>query len=186
MEATNLFESAITWLQHNYAAVPFYTERDIVWTVQTHLTREIARQQLPYRVFNDYPMLPGRRRALSADLVLLNQAGMVVVAAEFKYEPSHKRQDIWPGKFPVVFWGDAGVGKDIGRIHDFVALQKAQVAYALFIDEGGTVRQRPPHPGSAWRHWGTYDTPTLEVAVLWAQVATSAPTLPAQVDRELG
>jgi hypothetical protein len=52
---------------------------------------------------------------------------LVEVAAEFKYEPSHKRKyntsqgnvgDIWHTKFgpTVVFWGDDGVGKDIKRI----------------------------------------------------------------------
>ena len=38
-------------------------------------------------------------------------------------------------KFPVVFWGDEGVGKDVKRIHEYVEKGKAQLAIAIFIDE---------------------------------------------------
>jgi len=38
-----------------------------------------------------------------ADLALVSPDGPVVVAAEFKYEPSHRRADILRTKFPVVF-----------------------------------------------------------------------------------
>ena len=51
MEATELFENAIAWLQGRYA--DFY--------------REIENQGLPYRVFNDHTILPRIR----ADLAIL-------------------------------------------------------------------------------------------------------------------
>jgi hypothetical protein len=115
----------------------------------------IQDRRLPYEVFNDYPMLPGTRRSLSADLVIRKPSGKVLVAAEFKYEPSHSRPEVkgHPGKLPVVFWRSEGVAKDIMRIAEFVGQGATETAFALFIDEGGHFRHRPPHPGSDWHDW---------------------------------
>jgi hypothetical protein len=99
MEATELFERAMGWLQENYANFQFFVERDVVWTMQTYIIRQIKEQGLPYRVFNDFPLLPGNRRSLCADLAILasNKNDLAEVAVEFKYEPSHRRSgiDIW-------------------------------------------------------------------------------------------
>jgi hypothetical protein len=58
-------------------------------------------------LFNDYPLLPSTRHALSTDLVIRDAGKEVLVAAEFKYEPSHRRAEFFalPGKLAVVFWG---------------------------------------------------------------------------------
>lgn len=152
--AVELFENTLDWLQENYFNYRFFCERDIVWTLQTHLQQKIDQSKLPYQVFNDFPMLPGENRHLSADLVILTPAYGVQVAAEFKYEPFHERNDIQKQKLPVVFWGNDGVGKDIRRIHEFVEKGKARVAYSIFIDEGGYFRKRPPHGQSIWKEWG--------------------------------
>ena len=58
-------------------------------TVQNRSIDEVSRQCLPYRVFNDFPVLKGKHRGISADLVLLGAEERVEVAAEFKYEPAH-------------------------------------------------------------------------------------------------
>lgn len=63
--AVALFEEAISWLREHYDEFEFWNERDLVWTVQTRLRRVIRDRQLPYTIFNDYPMLPGHA-ALSA------------------------------------------------------------------------------------------------------------------------
>jgi len=151
MQKTNaLFEETLDWLKQNYSCFRFFVECDLVWTVQMHLLDSIQERGLPYKVFNDYPMLPGKHRALSSDLAILNSLDEVEVAAGFKYEPSHKRNDIPSTKFPVVFWGADGVQKDIQRIQEFVRIRKAVVAYALFFDEGGSFSHPPPHPNSKW------------------------------------
>lgn len=129
-------------------------ERDIVWTIQKNLQQQIDKHALPYQVFNDYPMLPGLHRSLSADLVIRALNNGAEVAVEFKYEPAHERNDILRQKLPVVAWGDDGVGKDVKRIHEFVEKGKTKAAYSLFIDEGGSFRERPPHPQSKWKEWG--------------------------------
>ena len=152
--ATDLLENALEWLRENYSNFRFFAERDVVWTVQMRLIKVIEAQQLPYTVFNDYPILPGKRRSLSADLAILSRDGSVQVAVEFKYEPSHSRRDILSSKFPVVSWGADGVGKDMNRVQEFVAKGKARVAYAVLVDEGGYFRSRPPHPGGKWVDWG--------------------------------
>ena len=98
-----LFEEALDWLREHYGQFEFWVERDLVWTVQTRLRTLIRERSLPFEVFNDYPLLPGSR----CDLVICNVGKEVLVAAEFKYEPSHGRAEFaaLPGKLPVVFWG---------------------------------------------------------------------------------
>ena len=170
MEAAVVFESAIEWLRDNYSSFGFVAERDIVWTLQKHLKEALRENGLSHEVFNDYPMLPGKRRALSTDLVVRDSSGVVEVAAEFKYEPSHRRPDILPNKLPVVFWGAEGVAKDVLRAREYVERGKARVAYAIFIDEGGYFRHREPHPGSVWKDWGDCGSLVFDVSVLWSKV----------------
>ena len=161
MQAVGLFENAISWFQENYGNFRFFTERDIVWTVQTHIIRLIEKQNLAYRIFHNFPVLPGK----TTDLAILRPDNSIEVAAEFKYEPSHGRKftDIWPSKLPVVFWED-GVGKDMERIREFVSKGRAEVAYLILIDEGGYFRWREPFSGSEWIDWQN------GVSVLWARV----------------
>ena len=172
--ASELFETSIAWLRDNYSNFRFFQERDLVWTVQTHINEKIEEQELPYQVFNDYPMLSGKRRSLSTDLAILNQNGIVEVAVEFKYEPSHSRSDILPTKFPVVSWGNDGVGKDVERIHNFVDKGVAEVAYSIFIDEGSHFRNRNPHSGSKWLEWNIEPRHLSRVSVLLAQRKVSS------------
>lgn len=167
-EATELFESAMAWLQQNYAGFRFFVERDVVWTVQTRVIELIETHILPYRVFNDYPILSGNRRSICVDLAILDCTDSVELAAEFKFEPDHRRSDVWPTKFPVVFWGHDGVGKDVERIQTFVSCGAARAAYSVFIDEGGAFRHRIPHGGSRWIDWEPAGTAARPVSVLWA------------------
>ena len=153
-EADRLIKDALSWLQANYSDFAFFVERDVVWTLQLRLSKQIKDSNLTYRIYNDYPMLAGSHRSLSADIVILDNADRVAMAAEFKYEPSHLRKDILQNKLPVVAWGKDGVGKDVTRINEFVARGKAKVAYAIFIDEGGYFCRRLAHPGSEWLEWG--------------------------------
>ena len=101
--ATQLFEEAILWLRANYKNYRFFVERDIVWTIQTHVISVIEKEKLPYKVMNDYPILHGKRRSLCADIAILGLDELSELVAEFKYEPAHKREDIPRSKFPVVF-----------------------------------------------------------------------------------
>jgi len=170
--AFELFEDTLSWLRNNYSNFRFFTERDVVWTVQTQLAKQIGEGGLPFKVFNDYPMLKGNRRSLSADLAILNAEGSVEAAIEFKYEPSHKRGgiDILNQKFPVVIWSD--VCKDVDRIHEFISQGKAQHAYAVFIDEGGYFCKRSAYVRSKWLQWVQNDG----VWLLYAHAASSTTT----------
>ena len=152
-EAEVLFFRALDWLRDHYAEFVFYVERDIVWTIQKKLNELIATEHLPFRVFNDYPMLSGAPPQRRADLAILKDDDQVLLAVEFKYEPSHARNDIPKTKLPVVFWGMDGVAKDIDRIGKFVTECTAEIALSIFIDEGGAFRHRPAHPGSKWIDW---------------------------------
>ena len=164
-----LFEEAMAWLHERYDEFEFWVERDLVWTVQSRLRKMIQERSLPFGVMNDYPLIPGPRRGFSADLVIRDTESRVLVAAEFKYEPSHRRTELLPGKLPVVVWGDDGVAKDIQRIRDFVEQGVARVGFAVFIDEGGYFRHRSAHPGAAWNDWPPSRLGGHQVSVLWAR-----------------
>jgi hypothetical protein len=79
-----LFEETVGWLRENYGQFEFWVERDLVWTLQTCLRMTVRERGLPFAVLSDYGMLPGPRRSLSADLVIREATGQVLVAAEFK------------------------------------------------------------------------------------------------------
>jgi hypothetical protein len=49
-----LIEEAVDWLREHYGEFEFWVERDLVWTVQTHLRQVIGERGLPYLVLNDY------------------------------------------------------------------------------------------------------------------------------------
>ncbi len=125
-------------------------ERDLVYAVQVRLWQQVRERGLDWLIFNDYPMLPGSTRSLSADLVVRARAGDVLVAAEFKFEPAHSRADL-SHKFPVTGWADSL--KDISRIRDFVSAGRAPIAYAVLVDEGRYFRPRPAHVGGEWIDW---------------------------------
>ncbi len=161
MKAPELFEYSIRLLKQRYPNYRFFTERDVVWTVQMQLIKYIEHHDLPYRVFNDYG-LGSRRRA---DLVILDNDS-VEVAVEFKYEPSRNRNsnagvDIPATKFPVVFWEE--VQKDVKRVQDFVKLKQSNVAYSVFIDEGSAFNWREAPAGSEWISWHK------GISVLWSR-----------------
>lgn len=157
--ASALIEEALGWLREHYGAFEFMVERDLVWTLQTYLRGVVAERGLPYLVLSDYPMLSGSRRSVFADLVIREKLTGAIVAAEFRYEPEHRRTEFlaMPDKLPVAAWGAEGVAKDISRSRSFVEQGAATAAFAVLIDEGRYFRHRPPHPGSQWVDW---DKPT--------------------------
>ena len=162
MDAAALFEKTMDWLRDSYEEHRFFVERDVVWTAQLRLLRELDDANLPYRALNDYTLFEKTR----ADLALLN-GGAVEVAAEFKYEPSHARSgEFGDGKFPVVDW--RAVEKDAQRVREYVAQGRAKTAYAVLIDEGGYFRKPAPSPESEWRDWGN------GVWALWTKVDAGA------------
>jgi hypothetical protein len=173
--ASALIEEAVDWLREHYGEFDFWVERDLVWTVQTRLRQVIRGRGLPYLVLNDYPMLAGSRRSVSADLVVRDRRTGAMVAAEFKYEPAHWRTEFMamPGKLPVVVWGAEGVAKDVGRIRAFVEQGVASVAFAVFIDEGRHFRHRAPHPGSRWVDWDATTAEGAAPSVLWTRWPTA-------------
>lgn len=148
-----LLLEALEWLAATYRQHRFFNERDLVWTLQRWLLTRIESEGLPYRLFHDYPMAPGQKGNLCGDLVVLDVQGFPELVVEFKFEPDHRRTDVWPTKFPVVLWGMEGVGKDIERVRVWVEEGRAAVGYALLCDEGRHFRRREPHPGSRWVDW---------------------------------
>ena len=150
-DAELLFLEALQWLGGTYGERVFYVERDVVYTVQTKLNALLTGARTPWTVYNDYPMIPGPRRSLSADLAIVDAAGGVAIAVEFKYEPCHRRHDVLKYKLPVVEW--AGVVKDTVRVQEFVNTEKAVVGYAVCIDEGGSLARRDLSIYSETRRW---------------------------------
>jgi hypothetical protein len=126
-DAEALFREALEWLGANYGSRVFYFERDIVYTLQSQLVIRVDQERLPFRVYNDYPIFPLQYRSLSADLALVAGSKEVLLTAEFKYEPCHRRQDLLKTKLPLTEWKaimrdtEAGAavragGEDQGRL----------------------------------------------------------------------
>jgi hypothetical protein len=162
-EAARLFDDALTWFHDTYASHRFYTERDVVWTLQKWLALESATRGLPYQTYNDFGVEPGLRRALSADIALVVPGESPDLAVEFKYEPSHLRDDIPRSKIPVVGW--TAVLQDVERIHRWVAEARIKAGAAVLIDEGRFFRAKVPAPGSMWMDWGSRGAPELDVSI---------------------
>lgn len=140
-----IFEGVFNEFKEKYQKNFFYTERDIVWTIQKRLKERIVKLGLEniYTVFNEYPLLKGKKRANSTDLVIKNR-GVVEIALEFKYEPNHNREgiDIPKEKFPVTSLNL--IKKDEEKIKLLIKggeLKRGEMrpgrAIAIVIDEGG-------------------------------------------------
>lgn len=164
-----LFEGGMAWLKDTYNSHHFFQERDIVWTLHLYFLRIVEERGLPYRIFSGHRMYLDRQ--LSADLVIVGSDTRVDVAAEFKYEPDRRRQDlIAPNavpKWPVVVWKD--VEADVFRAKAFVLEERARTAYSVFIDEGGYFRERTPPPGSEWRDWTPSESSRGSLSILWSR-----------------
>ena len=143
LHSPQLFEEALNWLRSNYGQHNFFAERDIVWTLQTHLIKEIKKQDLSLKVYDNHKVFERK----SADLVVADESDSPEIIVEIKYEPDHKRADIWAGKLnpSKVFWNssrDGGVVPDIVRVRKFVNQGIARVGYSIFIDEGSHFSKR--------------------------------------------
>jgi len=172
MEALTLFQESLNWLKDNYHTFEFFMERDVVWTMQNHLREKIKALGLSYRVVNDWPMIKNSKRSLCADLVILN-GDQIMLAAEFKYEPNHKRKlDYSENKLKanVVFWsGEHSVEEDIRRIKEFRSNEQCSadfVGVTIFIDEDGRFYNKQTNfPGSSWQQWNN----SVAVLISWAK-----------------
>jgi len=168
MDARELFEQSLKWLEETYSQKKFFTERDIVWTIQNYLSEQIAKNNLPYKVLCEWPITTdGNKKSSWADLVIMKGLD-IEIAAEFKYEPNHKRiEDFSVNKLKndVVFWDKQGVGEDVQRVKKFSEERKAKTACSIFIDEGKRFRKREAFNGSQWHDWKNAD---VSVLICWA------------------
>jgi len=183
MEADVIFEKALDWLKTNYEKFHFHKERDIVWTIQKKITEIIKENDFPFVVYDEYPIRPGNRSSIRVDIAILRknfiipkQGNIIEVAAEFKYEPDHNREDMLTyfydaqgnkkTKFPLVFWKD-GVGKDIEIAKEYFSLKLAKASYSIFIDEGGYFRKNTPFIGSKWVDFPLDSNKLKKISILW-------------------
>ena len=140
MTATELFKSALHYLEKNYFKYTFFTERDLVWTMQNHINKLISEKELHLIGVSEYVLTKGQR----VDLVIVKKTSdllyrwePVEVAIEFKYEPDKERRgiDIPKGKFPVTEW--SAIEKDFKKMNELCSKNISKCGYTLLIDEGG-------------------------------------------------
>lgn len=86
--AATLFEDALDWLHEGYFTHRFYAERDLVWTLQKWLQDQVTEQHLPFRVYNDFPILPGNRRRLCTDLAIVDAANRILGVSQSRRLPA--------------------------------------------------------------------------------------------------
>lgn len=72
-EASIIFEKTIDWVKENYEKFHFHKERDIVWTIQKKITETILESNLPYKMYDEYPIMPGNRRSITVDKLSLEK-----------------------------------------------------------------------------------------------------------------
>ncbi len=154
---SSLFEESLTWLQANYRSFCFFMERDIVWTLQTHMIEEAERRRLPVWIYDNHKLAGGKQ----VDLAIIKKDDSTLTAVEIKYEPDHHRAtlDISAGKlFPSrVFWNSkkyGGVEPDIDRVRKFIAERVANHGFFILIDEGSHFTKMPLPEGATWMDWG--------------------------------
>ncbi|MCK6479425.1 MAG: hypothetical protein L6R43_04535 [Planctomycetes bacterium] len=153
--AVDLFEGAVRRLFENFGSHRFFTERDVVAEVQRALLRIIETHHLPLGVFHDFRIGSKRGKGPVADLVIVGENEVVLLASEWKFEPNHaratgERRDLLERKFPVVIWQE--VVKDMDRARDFAESHGVPVSYAILVDEGGHFRERKHKGiGCGWR-----------------------------------
>lgn len=145
-----LFDSTVKRLQQNYTSYRFFKERDIEWTLQLSLWREIENRHLPLAVLENHKMPDGGQVDLA---IIQHQTQSVLCVAELKYEPDHLRRDIPAKKFPKVVW-NTEVMHNIARLRKLVEAGKTKVGYLLFIDEGSHHAPYHKEGGAQWLSWG--------------------------------
>lgn len=149
--ADSLFLGSLEWLAHAYSCREFFVERDVVYSLQQDLRDRLAADGRGWRVYNDYPMINGPRRAFSADLAVISPTRAVVLAAEFKFEPCRRRDDVLAAKLPVTVWAD--ILKDVDRVETFVRGGYATIAYAILVDEDRRYAARDTSRFSQTQQW---------------------------------
>ena len=181
IRSAELFERAFDELVRDYDSCRFFCERDIEWTLQRTLWRDIERRGLPLAAFNQYAIAPGqwldlavRSHSLLAASLGATSSSAIPVGIELKYEPSHSRRDIAPSKFDVCDFN--AVLRDVDRVEAWVAAGRIEEGFAVLVDEGGRFHRRPAHPLGEWRalttgggttihvHWAHVGKPTLMTA----------------------
>ena len=100
--------------------------------------------------------------------MFLHEDNTIELAAEFKYEPSHQRNDLQRTKFPVVSWSEWL--DDVNAVQKIVAQKKAKVAYSLLISEGGHFLDQPLPPGPTWKPWQLPGDFPHHASLLWFKV----------------
>lgn len=186
MNAQEIFEKSLNWLKENYENFDFFRERDIVWTLQNKISDLIKINRLNYKVYEEYPILPGNNRSVTVDLAIMEksfiprQGKLIEVVAEFKYEPSKLRENILgyfyseEGKkktrFPIIFYNNKGIKKDIIRIKDYISKGLAKTAYLIFFDEGKQFRHKKPFEGSEWKDWKMKGIKFNKISILWMKI----------------
>jgi hypothetical protein len=178
----DMFQRAFDELVRGYDGWRFFCERDIEWTLQRTLWRDIDRLALPLAAFNQYPILPGQHLDLALTRPSLlgaafgaTSSSAIPVGVELKYEPSHARRDIAPSKFDVCDYN--AVMRDVDRITAWLDGGRIDEGFAVFIDEGGRFSHRPAHPRGEWRTVTTGGGSNIHVH--WAH-GTSPKSAPAR------
>ena len=169
-----LFEEVVAWLEANYKSYHFFEERDIVWTMQTHMLSEIGKHNLDFKIYDNHKCVKDKH----ADLAILNGNLTIDTLIEVKYEPDHTRAniDIYSKKFPRVYWNNkryGGVEPDIDRIRNLVRQGIAKTGYSIFIDEGSHFATKSEPEGSVWVEWGTSPYSNKKISVLVSKFTTA-------------
>ncbi|HAX72443.1 MAG TPA: hypothetical protein DCY20_02835 [Firmicutes bacterium] len=171
----DVFYQALEDIRIKYVDYQFMVDRDIAWMIQRKMTELIEVLDLPYEVFQDYPLEKGHRRNNGHTLMIVSRGlnykdvlgnkEAVEVMIKIKYEPSKYRHDICDYQLPRVKPMD--VVEDISELERLVHDKKTNVGISLLVDECGRYLNRIGQTQhTKWIEWGNYKDDGLNVNVL--------------------
>lgn len=149
----NIFIECLEELEREYPSEEnrFFTERDIVWTVQKNLMKKMKANP-DFKVFSDYPVLSKKNRSQSADIAILEKKFMnkddrhegIRLVAEFKYEPDKERKyniekktgDIPKDKIEGGVTSSGLIVEDDDKLNEILKKHAGIIGFFVFVDEG--------------------------------------------------
>lgn len=140
MNANMIFEEAINNFKATYNDDVYYLERDVVFTFQKLIWKEIREvsECKNYKVFHELGLKNETEKVKNFDLAITrgNKYNKPELAIEFKYLPSLERKDKDIDKKKYNQTNLKEILKDFDAIKQFEGSKNIKYLYSIFVDEG--------------------------------------------------
>lgn len=178
MVGKEIFFLALEEIKREYPDYEFMVSRDVTWILQKKMNRLIEEKELPFELYQDYPLEKGCREHKENELVLVTQGtnykdlfsgkAQAELVIRVLFEPSRLRQDICVHHLPKVLVTQ--LTENIRKVQSLVESNKSKEAVSILIDEYSRHRHQVSQDHQVtWTVWGDYEGSLLNLSVLIAQ-----------------